>query len=137
MNRNLADNDKDGRLTPDEFVIAMHCCDIARIGQTLPPRFPDEWLPTNRIQRERVDSLSKSNGNQTFVNLNQQLKETFNLRNTTETPPENASAEQTEAERKATLATYEEKRLKNYEVCFIFNFMSSYIFVFIRKDFEN
>ena len=38
--RNLADNDKDGRLTADEFVIAMHCCDIARTGQTLPIRLP-------------------------------------------------------------------------------------------------
>ncbi len=111
--RNLADNDKDGRLTADEFIVAMHCCDIARTGQTLPVSLPDEWLPTNTIQRDRINSLPKSNDIPTYANLNQQLKETINQINTTE---DNSTAETTEAERKAILATYEEKRKKNYEV---------------------
>ncbi len=115
MNRNLADNDKDGRLTADEFIIAMHCCDIARTGQTLPVSLPNEWLPTNTIQRDRINSSSKSNDIPTYAQLNQQLKETMN---TTETTPTNSSAEAAETERKLMLATYEEKRQKNYEVCF-------------------
>ncbi|CAF3513299.1 unnamed protein product [Rotaria sp. Silwood1] len=107
----LADYDKDGCLTPDEFVVAMHCCDIARTGQALPIHFPDEWLQ----QHERKDSTTKSNDNRTFASLNQELKETFNLPNTTENTSVNRSNETTEAERKTIMATYEEKRLKNYE----------------------
>jgi acetylornithine/succinyldiaminopimelate/putrescine aminotransferase len=93
----------------------MHCCDIARTGQTLPVSLPNEWLPTNTIQRDRINSSSKSNDIPTYAQLNQQLKETMN---TTETTPTNSSAEAAETERKLMLATYEEKRQKNYEVCF-------------------
>ncbi len=92
----------------------MHCCDIARTGQSLPFSLPDEWSPAHVMQRERIDTVPKSNNTQTFADLNKQLKETFN---TTETTPANPSNEATEAERKSALATYEEKRLKNYEVC--------------------
>ncbi|CAF5128676.1 unnamed protein product, partial [Rotaria socialis] len=52
LHRDLADHDKDGCLTPDEFVIAMHCCDIARTGQPLPTHFPDEWLVKNTAPTE-------------------------------------------------------------------------------------
>ncbi len=100
----------------------MHCCDIARTGQILPSSLPDEWSQTNIMPRDRINSLSKSTNNPTFANLNQQLKETFNQTNTTENNP---SAETTEAERKSILATYEEKRLKNYEVC-----LKNYFFIF-------
>ncbi|CAF3610041.1 unnamed protein product [Rotaria socialis] len=80
----LADHDKDGCLTPDEFVIAMHCCDIARTGLPLPTHFPDEWLVKNTAPTETAAANHLSD----------------------------AAAE---AERKSILATYEEKRLKNYE----------------------
>jgi hypothetical protein len=123
LNRNLADNDKDGRLTSEEFIIAMHCCDIARTGQTLPTHLPDEWLHTNIIQRERIDSSSKSNDNPTFANLNQQLKETFNQTKPTENTATNPSAEAAEAEQKLAAATYEEKRLRNIEVGFKIKFL--------------
>jgi hypothetical protein len=96
----------------------MHCCDIARTGQTLPSYLPDEWSQTNIIQRDRISLSSKSNDNQTFANLNQQLKETFHQTNPTETTPTNSPAETTETDKKSTMPTYEEKRLKNYEVCF-------------------
>ncbi|CAF1069901.1 unnamed protein product [Adineta steineri] len=108
---NLADHDKDGRLTPDEFVIAMHCCDIIRAGQNLPTRIPDEWFHGNTMQRERSDSSLKSNFSQAFASINQDLKDTFKFAN----PIENQPAEMSEAERKNSLVTYEEKRQKNYE----------------------
>ncbi|CAF0815781.1 unnamed protein product [Rotaria sordida] len=111
----LADYDKDGCLTPDEFIVAMHCCDIARTGQSLPIRFPDEWLHKNIIQQERIDTSSKSNDNRTFASLNQQLKEISTSTNTTENTSTNRSNETTEAERKLIMQTYEEKRLRNYE----------------------
>ena len=100
--RTLADNDKDGRLTSDEFVIAMHCCDIIRAGQTLPARLPDEWSKGHQTP-------IKPNINQTFASLNPDLK----ALNTNE----NHSPETVEQERKNSIVTYEEKRQKNYEVC--------------------
>lgn len=108
--RNLADYDKDGRLTTEEFIVAMFCCDIARTGQPLPVSLPNAWLPTNPAQEERKNSLSKTNEALTYAELNQQLKDTVQSSN----PP----AEPSELEKKLIAATYEEKRLKNYEVHF-------------------
>ncbi|CAF3877940.1 unnamed protein product [Rotaria sp. Silwood1] len=108
---NLADHDKDGRLTPDEFVVAMHCCDVVRAGQILPSRLPDDWLNTNTTQRERSNSLAKPNIYPAFININQELKDTFKSTITTE----NHSPETVEIERKNSIVTYEEKRQKNYD----------------------
>ncbi|CAF4201821.1 unnamed protein product, partial [Rotaria sordida] len=107
----LADHDKDGRLTSDEFVIAMHCCDIVRAGQILPTRLPDEWLNTTIAQRERIGSLGTSNVSSAFANINQELKDAFKFTTTTE----NHAPETIEPERRNSLVSYEEKRQKNYE----------------------
>ena len=107
--RDLADHDGDGRLTADEFVVAMHCCDIARAGQSLPSRLPDDWSHTNIMQRERTASLNKPPAmlSPAFALLNHELQETF----------KSATNEETnETERKNSIVTYEEKRQKNYEV---------------------
>ncbi|XP_078322482.1 intersectin-1-like isoform X4 [Crassostrea virginica] len=42
----LADYDKDGKLTCDEFCVAMHLADVARFGTPLPPVLPPELVPT-------------------------------------------------------------------------------------------
>ena len=89
----------------------MHCCDIARAGQPLPVQLPNEWLHT---QHKRTDSTSKSNDDQIYAKLNQQLKDTFNLKNKMDHTTVKSSSVTPETERKYT---YEEKRLKNYEVC--------------------
>ncbi|CAF0882259.1 unnamed protein product [Rotaria sordida] len=107
----LADHDKDGRLTSDEFVIAMHCCDVVRAGQILPTRLPDEWLNTTIVQRERIGSLGTSNVSSAFANINQELKDAFKFPTTTE----NHAPETIEPERRNSLVSYEEKRQKNYE----------------------
>ena len=109
--RNLADNDKDGRLTADEFVIAMHCCDILRAGQALPVRLPDEWLHANVMQRERISSVSKPFVSPAFAQINQELQDAFKSPMADELPSG-------ELERKNSLVTYEEKRQRNYEVRF-------------------
>jgi intersectin len=116
LTRNLADHDKDGRLTADEFVIAMHCCEIVRTCQTLPTSLPDDWLLDSTSRNERTNSVSKTNITPTFGSLNQQLKETFHLPATGDTGVSQSTDELSEQERKAALVTYEEKRLKNYEV---------------------
>lgn len=37
--------DVDGRLSCDEFVLAMHLCDVARVGEKLPDSLPQELVP--------------------------------------------------------------------------------------------
>lgn len=43
--RNLSDLDKDGQLNIEEFAIAMHFVEVAKVGQALPPTVPQELLP--------------------------------------------------------------------------------------------
>ena len=43
---NLADFDKDGKLTCEEFCIAMHLADLVKAGVILPPKLPVELYPT-------------------------------------------------------------------------------------------
>ncbi|XP_013413935.1 intersectin-1 [Lingula anatina] len=42
---NLSDIDKDGKLTSEEFCLAMHLSDMAKSGQTLPATLPPDLLP--------------------------------------------------------------------------------------------
>ena len=44
----LADYDKDGKLSADEFCVAMHLIDMAKSGETLPATLPMELLPYRR-----------------------------------------------------------------------------------------
>ena len=44
-NRNLSDIDQDGKLTAEEFILAMHLIDVAMSGQPLPPVLPPEYIP--------------------------------------------------------------------------------------------
>lgn len=45
MTRVLSDLDNDGKLTCDEFCIAMHLVDLVKAGKTLTPKLPPELLP--------------------------------------------------------------------------------------------
>uniref|UniRef100_A0AAY4ABZ7 Intersectin 2b n=1 Tax=Denticeps clupeoides TaxID=299321 RepID=A0AAY4ABZ7_9TELE len=42
---NLADVDKDGKLRPEEFILAMHLVEMAKAGQPLPLILPPELVP--------------------------------------------------------------------------------------------
>ena len=53
--RNLADVDNDGRLTSEEFCLAMHLIDVARTGQPLPGKLPAELIPPS-YRRARAGS---------------------------------------------------------------------------------
>lgn len=44
----MADFDKDGKLTYEEFILAMHLCDYAKTGATLPTILPVDLHPTPR-----------------------------------------------------------------------------------------
>ncbi|KAK2582098.1 hypothetical protein KPH14_002798 [Odynerus spinipes] len=57
----LADMDFDGRLGCDEFVLAMHLCDIAKAGEQIPNTLPLELIPPT-FRRQRQGSLTQSQG---------------------------------------------------------------------------
>ncbi|XP_078513060.1 intersectin-1 isoform X4 [Lissotriton helveticus] len=42
---NLSDIDQDGKLTAEEFILAMHLIDMAMSGQPLPPVLPPDYIP--------------------------------------------------------------------------------------------
>uniref|UniRef100_A0A673C7T7 Intersectin 2b n=1 Tax=Sphaeramia orbicularis TaxID=375764 RepID=A0A673C7T7_9TELE len=44
----LADVDKDGKLKAEEFILAMHLVDMAKIGQPLPLTLPNELVPPSQ-----------------------------------------------------------------------------------------
>jgi hypothetical protein len=43
--RNLSDIDQDGKLTAEEFILAMHLIDMAMSGLPLPPILPPDFIP--------------------------------------------------------------------------------------------
>lgn len=51
--------DLDGRLSCDEFVLAMHLCDIAKAGEKIPNALPIELIPP-AFRRQRQSSLTLS-----------------------------------------------------------------------------
>ncbi|KAL6445061.1 hypothetical protein ACFW04_002162 [Cataglyphis niger] len=55
----LSDMDSDGRLGSEEFVLAMHLCDIAKAGETIPTTLPLELIPPT-FRRQRQSSLTLS-----------------------------------------------------------------------------
>uniref|UniRef100_A0A672G3B7 Intersectin 2b n=1 Tax=Salarias fasciatus TaxID=181472 RepID=A0A672G3B7_SALFA len=44
----LSDVDKDGKLTAEEFILAMHLVDMAKSGQVLPLTLPNELVPPSQ-----------------------------------------------------------------------------------------
>ncbi|CAK9815717.1 ITSN1 [Anthophora quadrimaculata] len=55
----LADMDSDGRLSCDEFVLAMHLCDVVKTGEKIPTTLPIELIPP-AFRRQRQSSLTLS-----------------------------------------------------------------------------
>jgi len=90
---NLSDCDKDGRLSFDEFILAMHLCDFAKAGNALPSTLPLELQP----QRSRSAS-----------NLSQQ-----SLEIAPQTTSSSADTSPTLKQKQAT--TFEDKRRENFD----------------------
>ncbi|OAD53884.1 Intersectin-2, partial [Eufriesea mexicana] len=55
----LSDMNSDGRLSCDEFVLAMHLCDIVKNGEKIPTTLPIELIPP-AFRRQRQSSLTLS-----------------------------------------------------------------------------
>lgn len=49
--------DKDGKLKAEEFILAMHLVDMAKIGQPLPLTLPTELVPPLQRYVDTHDSF--------------------------------------------------------------------------------
>uniref|UniRef100_A0A3B4EIV0 Intersectin-1 n=1 Tax=Pygocentrus nattereri TaxID=42514 RepID=A0A3B4EIV0_PYGNA len=95
---NLSDIDQDGKLTAEEFILAMHLIDMAMSGLPLPPLLPPELLPPT-FRRVR----SGSGVSMTSMHpIDQRVQE------------ESAEEEEKEAEKKLPV-TFEDKKRENFE----------------------
>ncbi|XP_031730606.1 intersectin-1 isoform X1 [Anarrhichthys ocellatus] len=58
----LSDIDQDGKLTAEEFILAMHLIDMAMSGLPLPPVLPPDYLPPTfrRVRSDSIQSDQKS-----------------------------------------------------------------------------
>ncbi|XP_075398453.1 intersectin-1 isoform X2 [Tenrec ecaudatus] len=96
---NLSDIDQDGKLTAEEFILAMHLIDVAMSGQPLPPALPPEYIPPS-FRRVRsgsgISSISSSS-------VDQRLPEEPVLED-----------EQQQLEKKLPV-TFEDKKRENFE----------------------
>ncbi|KAG8238924.1 hypothetical protein J437_LFUL000761 [Ladona fulva] len=54
---NLADIDRDGRLSCEEFVLAMHLCDLAKGGERMPPTLSADLIPPSFRRQQRRGSV--------------------------------------------------------------------------------
>ncbi|EMP32269.1 Intersectin-1, partial [Chelonia mydas] len=97
--RNLSDIDQDGKLTAEEFILAMHLIDVAMSGQPLPPVLPPEYIPPSfrRVRSGSGISVISS------VSVDQRLPEEPVL-----------EEEQQQLEKKLPV-TFEDKKRENFE----------------------
>lgn len=110
---NLADFDKDGKLTLEEFIIAMHLCDYSKsVGNILPSVLPVELHP------QRIRAASTTNMLTTSSNGASLLASTSLPATPTPLSAENSSIDTSPtslAKPQASLATtFEEKRRDNF-----------------------
>ncbi|XP_074929677.1 intersectin-1 isoform X3 [Chelonoidis abingdonii] len=96
---NLSDIDQDGKLTAEEFILAMHLIDVAMSGQPLPPVLPPEYIPPSfrRVRSGSGISVISS------VSVDQRLPEEPVL-----------EEEQQQLEKKLPI-TFEDKKRENFE----------------------
>ncbi|XP_008944090.1 PREDICTED: intersectin-1-like, partial [Merops nubicus] len=96
---NLSDIDQDGKLTAEEFILAMHLIDVAMSGQPLPPVLPPEYIPPSfRRVRSGSGVSAASSGS-----VDQRL------------PEEPALEEEQQQLEKKLPVTFEDKKRENFE----------------------
>ncbi|XP_052014640.1 intersectin-1 isoform X4 [Apodemus sylvaticus] len=95
---NLSDIDQDGKLTAEEFILAMHLIDVAMSGQPLPPVLPPEYIPPSfrRVRSGSGMSVISSSS------VDQRL-------------PEEPSSEDEQPIEKKLPVTFEDKKRENFE----------------------
>lgn len=104
--RNLADFDKDGKLSLEEFILAMHFSDYAKAGNLLPQTLPIELQP----QRIR----SSSSIQQQSTNLTDQINNTLSPENTQANKEIDVSPT-LKSKMQQGAASFEDKRRENFD----------------------
>ncbi|KAM9321028.1 intersectin-1 [Gastrophryne carolinensis] len=94
---NLSDIDQDGKLTAEEFILAMHLIDVAMSGQPLPPVLPADYVPPSFRRVRSGSGLSVMSS----VSVDQRL-------------PEEPAEEEQAADKKLPV-TFEDKKRENFE----------------------
>uniref|UniRef100_A0ACB8FHP3 Intersectin 1 (SH3 domain protein) n=1 Tax=Sphaerodactylus townsendi TaxID=933632 RepID=A0ACB8FHP3_9SAUR len=97
--RNLSDIDQDGKLTAEEFILAMHLIDMAMSGQPLPPVLSPEYIPPSFRRARSGSGVSVTSS----VSVDQRLPEEPVL-----------EEEQQQLEKKLPV-TFEDKKRENFE----------------------
>ncbi|XP_027493383.1 intersectin-1 [Corapipo altera] len=96
---NLSDIDQDGKLTAEEFILAMHLIDLAMAGQPLPPALPPEYIPPSFRRVRSGSGISAASS----VSVDQRL------------PEEPALEEEQQQLEKKLPVTFEDKKRENFE----------------------
>lgn len=96
---NLSDIDQDGKLTAEEFILAMHLIDVAMSGQPLPPALPPEYIPPSFRRVRSGSGISAASS----VSVDQRL------------PEEPALEEDQQQLEKKLPVTFEDKKRENFE----------------------
>ncbi|KAM6100390.1 intersectin-1 isoform 4-T6 [Theristicus caerulescens] len=96
---NLSDIDQDGKLTAEEFILAMHLIDVAMSGQPLPPVLPPEYIPPSFRRVRSGSGISAVSS----VSVDQRL------------PEEPALEEEQQQVEKKLPVTFEDKKRENFE----------------------
>ncbi|XP_010209875.1 PREDICTED: intersectin-1 isoform X3 [Tinamus guttatus] len=96
---NLSDIDQDGKLTAEEFILAMHLIDVAMSGQPLPPVLPPEYIPPSFRRVRSGSGISAVSS----VSVDQRL------------PEEPALEEEQQQLEKKLPVTFEDKKRENFE----------------------
>uniref|UniRef100_A0A8C5IV96 Intersectin 1 n=1 Tax=Junco hyemalis TaxID=40217 RepID=A0A8C5IV96_JUNHY len=96
---NLSDIDQDGKLTAEEFILAMHLIDVAMSGQPLPPALPPEYIPPSFRRVRSGSGISAASS----VSVDQRL------------PEEPALEEEQQQLEKKLPVTFEDKKRENFE----------------------
>ncbi|CAE1260660.1 unnamed protein product [Acanthosepion pharaonis] len=110
---NLSDVDSDGKLSCDEFCIALHLIEVARTGQPLPNKLPPSLHPGNMSRGSRSSSLSGPSGSQPGTPGPQKdaFSDLLGHMGMTQSPPPSANGEGKLEE----LVTFEDRRKENFE----------------------
>ncbi|XP_065508406.1 intersectin-1 isoform X2 [Caloenas nicobarica] len=96
---NLSDIDQDGKLTAEEFILAMHLIDVAMSSQPLPPVLPPEFIPPSFRRVRSGSGISAVSS----VSVDQKL------------PEEPALEEEQQQLEKKLPVTFEDKKRENFE----------------------
>ncbi|XP_034145762.1 intersectin-1 isoform X2 [Esox lucius] len=95
---NLSDIDQDGKLTAEEFILAMHLIDMAMSGLPLPPVLPPDFIPPTfrRVRSGSGVSLASMHS------VDQRVQE-------------EAEEEQESEKQKLEKLTFEDRKRENFE----------------------